>query len=81
MDPEMTPVDHATLDCLQTIIELLHSKGLVTHEECGEQFRIQREKAMQRNPMGVAVFLIMENFCQRYGEAHKLAEMPPGGSA
>lgn len=77
----MTPYDHAMVDCLKTIIELLHSKGIVTHDEFLEQFQHQRKQHEKNNPHGAAVFSILSAFCREYGNAHKLIEDPPAGSA
>ncbi|MDP1771765.1 MAG: hypothetical protein Q8L15_05720 [Methylobacter sp.] len=80
-DDRMTPYDHAMIDCMKTIIELLHSKGIVTHDEFLAQFQHQRKQHEKTNPYGVSVFLILESFCREYGTTHKLIEEPPAGSA
>jgi hypothetical protein len=80
-DDRMTPYDHAMVDCLKAIIELLHSKGLVSHDEFLEQFQYLREQHEKNNPHGAVVFSILSAFCREYGNAHKLIEEPPAGSA
>ncbi|MFZ2525865.1 MAG: hypothetical protein WAW87_11210 [Candidatus Ferrigenium altingense] len=77
----MTPYDHAMVDSIKTIIELLHSKGFVTHDEFLAQFEHQKKQCEKTNPHGMVVFSILSAFCRDYGNAHKLAEDPPAGSA
>ena len=55
-DVEMTPFEHATIDCIKTIIEMLHAKGVATHSEFAAQFEFQRKATAQANPHGMVVF-------------------------
>jgi hypothetical protein len=81
-DQEISDFDIAILDAVKSLIEVLVSKGVATHEEFARPFRHQLEESVrQRNGRGAGVFQILLQFCESREPVHALHRAKPSGSA
>jgi hypothetical protein len=82
MDQEISDFDIAILDAVKSLIEVLVSKGVATHEDFARPFRHQMDEAMRRqNGRGAGVFQGLLKFCESRGPVHALHRAEPSGSA
>ena len=79
-ESEISDFDVAIIGAIKTVIEVLASKQIATHDEFGAPFRHQMQKALsQHDGHAAGVFQVLADFCDSRGSLHALHKTPPQG--